>query len=79
MSSPRADERQRLLGILDEWTEERTPSKEKTGDRNDLMSILYDARDPKTGERFTEDEIRDEAYSLLAAGWSSTLSDTSQA
>ncbi len=79
MSPPWADERQRFWGILDEWTEERTQSKEKTGDRNDLMSILSDARDPKTGDGLTEDEVRNEARSLLAAGWSFTLNHISQA
>lgn len=67
-SSPPANERQRLLRVLAELTEERTQSEGKVVDRNDLTSILSDAHDPKTGDKFTEVEVRDEARWMLAAG-----------
>lgn len=70
VSSTPAIERERLLRVLAGLIEERTHSKENESDRKDLISILSAARDPKTGDKLTEVEVRDEARSMLALGWS---------
>ncbi|HEX9953239.1 MAG TPA: cytochrome P450 [Rubricoccaceae bacterium] len=43
-----------------------------TEGRDDLLSILIDARDEDTGEAMTDREVRDEALTLLLAGHETT-------
>lgn len=69
-TSPLANGRQRLFRVLAKLTEERTQSQDNNVDRNDSKSVLSIARDPKTGEKLTEAEVRDEARSMLVLGWS---------
>ena len=43
-----------------------------TAGREDLLSLLLDARDEDTGEAMTDEEVRDEALTLLLAGHETT-------
>ena len=43
-----------------------------SGGRLDLLELLIAARDPETGEPFSDAEIRDQAATMLAAGFETT-------
>ena len=64
-----ADERQRFLEISTKYAEERRmASMEKMSTRNDIMSALLAASDPKTGTKLSEAEVWGEAHLMIAAG-----------
>ena len=63
-----ADERQRFLEISTKFSEERMASEEKMSKRNDIMSALLAAKDPKTGTKLSEAEVWGEAHLMIAAG-----------
>ena len=42
------------------------------GDREDLLAMLLDARDPETGEGMSDRQLRDEIMTLFAAGHETT-------
>ncbi|KAK3174573.1 hypothetical protein OEA41_001819 [Lepraria neglecta] len=67
-----ADERKRFLEISTKYSEERMASQEKMSERNDIMSALLVARDPKIGIKLTEAEVWGEAYLKIAAGGDTT-------
>lgn len=72
--SPANDEK-RLTEVLNKWTNQPT-NQEKADDRHDIWSILATAQDPKTGDRLTAVELRDEAILLLTAGMLNTYPST---
>lgn len=43
-------------------------SEEKMSRRNDIMSALLAAKDPKTGTKLSEAEVWEEAHLMIAAG-----------
>ena len=43
-------------------------SEEKMSRRNDIMSALLAAKDPKTGTKLSEAEVWGEAHLMIAAG-----------
>ena len=63
-----AAERQRFLEISTKYSEERRASEEKMSRRNDIMSALLAAKDPKTGTKLPEAEVWGEAHLMIAAG-----------
>ena len=63
-----AAERQRFLEISTQFSEERMASEEKMSRRNDIMSALLAAKDPKTGTKLSEAEVWGEAHLMIAAG-----------
>lgn len=63
-----ADERKCFLEISTKYSEERMVPQEQTSERNDIMSALLAARDPKTGTKLTEAEVWGEAHLMIAAG-----------
>ena len=63
-----ADERQRFLEISTKYSEERMASRDKMSKRNDIMSALLAAKDPKTGTKLAEAEVWGEAHLMIAAG-----------
>ena len=63
-----ADERQRFLEVSTKFSEARMASEEKMKGRNDIMSVLLAARDPKTGTKLSEAEVWGEAHLMIAAG-----------
>lgn len=64
-----SDERQRFTEISDQYTRERV-EKTKAGkfERQDILSALLVARDPKTGEKLSDAETWSEAHLMIAAG-----------
>lgn len=40
--------------------------------RDDLLGVLVDARDPETGEGMTDEQLRDEVLTMIAAGHETT-------
>ncbi len=46
--------------------------REGPGTRNDLLSLLLEARDEETGERMSDQHLRDELITLVAAGHETT-------
>lgn len=63
-----AAERQRFLEISTKYSEERMASEEKMSGRNDIMSALLAAKDPRTGTKLSEAEVWGEAHLMIAAG-----------
>ena len=63
-----AGERNNFLEISDEYSRERKGAKGEMSERNDIMSALLAARDPKTGDKFTDSEVWGEAHLMIAAG-----------
>ena len=63
-----ADERQRFLEISTKYSEERMASEGKMSQRNDIMSALLVAKDPKTQTKLSEAEVWGEAHLMIAAG-----------
>ena len=63
-----AGERQRFLEISKQYSEERMASGEKMSGRNDIMTALLAAKDPKTGTQLSEAEVWGEAHLMIAAG-----------
>ena len=63
-----ADERQRFLEVSTKFSEARMASEEKMKGRNDIMSALLAAKDPKTGTKLSEAEVWGEAHLMIAAG-----------
>lgn len=63
-----AAERQRFFEISTKYSEERMASEEKRSKRNDIMSALLAATDPKTGTKLSEAEVWGEAHLMIAAG-----------
>jgi cytochrome P450 len=45
---------------------------ERAGGGEDMLDLLIKARDPETGEAFSDAEIRDQASTMLAAGFETT-------
>ncbi len=63
------EERTQFAKIADKYSRERMILMEEgKSDRNDIMSALLAARDPKTGEKLTEAEVWGEAHLMIAAG-----------
>jgi cytochrome P450 len=59
----------RLHGVVDRVVADYR----RTGtDRGDLASMMMMARDEETGEGFSDDQVRDEALTMLAAGTQTT-------
>ncbi|KAK4695064.1 hypothetical protein P7C71_g2615, partial [Lecanoromycetidae sp. Uapishka_2] len=67
-----AAERQRFLEISTKYSEERMASEEKMGNRNDIMSALLAAEDPKTKTKLSQAEVWGEAHLMIAAGGDTT-------
>ena len=63
-----AEERQRFLEVSTKFSEARMASQEKMKGRNDIMSALLAAKDPKTGTKLSEAEVWGEAHLMIAAG-----------
>ena len=63
-----AAERQRFLEISSTFSEQRMASEEKMSKRNDILSALLAAKDPKTGTKLSEAEVWGEAHLMVAAG-----------
>lgn len=63
-----AAERQRFLEISTQYSEARMASAEKMSGRNDIMSALLAAKDPKTETKLSEAEVWGEAHLMIAAG-----------
>jgi len=64
-----SNERQQFTKVSNEFTEERMALIEAgTFDRQDIMSSLLAARDPKTGEKLSVAETWSEAHLMIAAG-----------
>jgi cytochrome P450 len=64
-----SDERQQFTNISNKFTEERIALiEEGKFDRQDIMTALLAARDPKTGERLSDAETWSEAHLMIAAG-----------
>jgi cytochrome P450 family 135 len=68
----------RVDGLIYEEIAERRSSKD-LGEREDIMSLLLQARDADTGEPMGEVEIRDELLTLLVAGHETTANALSWA
>ena len=66
-----AVERTKFSDIARDYSEKRMASGDE--DRQDIMSALLAAQDPKTGERLTDAEIWGEAHLMIAAGMSMML------
>lgn len=62
------NERNRLIEISTRHSQQRKTSKESMAGRTDIMSTLLAARDPKTGSKFIEAELWEEAQLMIAAG-----------
>ena len=60
------NERTQFSDIAKKYSEERMASDDKS--RQDIMSALLAARDPKTGEKLTDAEVWGEAHLMIAAG-----------
>ncbi|MFI2347560.1 cytochrome P450 [Streptomyces sp. NPDC019443] len=63
--------RGRLRAVIDETVQGCRLS---GADNGDLLSILVGAQDEESGERFTDDDIRDQVMTLLIAGTETTAS-----
>jgi cytochrome P450 len=63
-------ERQRALNLLDALVADVLKPRQ-TSD-HDLIALLKNAADPESGQRLTDQEIRDEALTLLLAGHETT-------
>lgn len=63
-----AAERQRFLEISSAYSGQRMASEEKMSKRNDILSALLAAKDPKTGTKLSEAEVWGEAHLMVAAG-----------
>jgi cytochrome P450 len=61
--------RQALRDIVDRYIRDRRASGSDSGD---LLSMLLAARDEETGEGMTDEQIRDEAMTILLAGHETT-------
>jgi cytochrome P450 len=59
----------KLDAILDALIDER---RRHPAERYDALSLLLSAEDPVTGDRLTDDELRDEARTLILAGHATT-------
>jgi enediyne biosynthesis protein E7 len=66
--------RRELHAIVDELVRQRRAD---PGERNDLLSMLLEARDADTGEGMSESQIRDEVLTLLLAGHETTANTLS--
>ena len=62
--------RRRWLKEVDQIVAERRAR--GAGDRADLLELLIEARDPETGEPFSDSEVRDQSATMLAAGFETT-------
>ena len=67
-----AEERQRFLEVSTKFSEARMASEEKMKGRNDIMSALLAAKDPKTETKLSEAEVWGEAHLMIAAGETSS-------
>ncbi|MDQ0945670.1 cytochrome P450 [Streptomyces sp. V1I1] len=63
--------RTRLRAVIDETVQGCQLS---GADNGDLLSILVGAQDEESGERFTDEDIRDQVMTLLIAGTETTAS-----
>ncbi|WP_308312848.1 cytochrome P450 [Streptomyces sp. ISL-1] len=63
--------RKRLGAVIDETVQ---GCRRSGADNGDLLSTLVGARDEESGERFTDDELRDQVMTLLIAGTETTAS-----
>lgn len=63
-----ADDWLRLSKVSANFVEERTRSRDKVVDRNDIIFTLFAAHDPKTGDKLTDIEVLDQAHRMVAAG-----------
>lgn len=64
-----ANEKHQFKTLSDKYTTERmTLLKEGKLNRKDVMSALLEARDPKSGEKLSEEETWCEAHLMIAAG-----------
>ncbi|MGI5404658.1 cytochrome P450 [Streptomyces sp. CA-135486] len=63
--------RGRLRAVIDETVQ---GCRRSGADHGDLLSTLVGARDEESGERFTDDELRDQVLTLLIAGTETTAS-----
>ena len=73
-----ADERQKFLQTSTEFAKARMEDEEKGHtQRNDILSALLKARDPKTGTKLSEAEVWGEAHLMIAAGKASVLAPSS--
>ncbi len=61
---------QSLKALLDELIDGRR--REGTADKQDLLSMLIDARDEESGERMSNENIRDELMTIFFAGYDTT-------
>lgn len=68
---PRRRFRDRWLAAVDALVEARRRQPAR-GDGRDLLDVLLAARDAETGERLPPDEIRDQAATMLFAGFETT-------
>ncbi|WP_412067790.1 cytochrome P450 [Rubrivirga sp. IMCC43871] len=62
----------RARAILDDVVYQVIADHRASGDTDDLLGILLDARDEETGEALTDLELRDEAMTLFLAGHETT-------
>ncbi|MFF3324894.1 cytochrome P450 [Streptomyces sp. NPDC002889] len=63
--------RKRLHAVIDETVQDCRCS---GADKGDLLSTLVGARDEASGDRFTDDDLRDQVMTLLIAGTETTAS-----
>lgn len=68
--------RDEWMGMLDQVIAQRLKA-EGGGDQDaprDLLDLLRQARDPETGQGFTDDQLRDQVATMLVAGQETTTS-----
>lgn len=66
-------ERASFSGIAEQYSKERVAMMEEgKAERNDIMSALLAARDPRTGEKLCDAEVWTEAHLMIAAGGDTT-------
>jgi len=69
---------QRLAGQLDAIVRGIIEQRRRTGeDPGDLLSMLMAAEDSETGERMTDDQLRDEVMTIFLAGHETTANSLS--
>lgn len=69
---PRNLRAQRALKKLDDIVRGIITERRRTAPKNDLLSLLMDARHDETGEGMTDDQLRDEVMTMFLAGHETT-------
>lgn len=75
LSVPTAENRRFLLAIkaVDDILEGLVAERRRgAGEHHDLLAMLMEAKDEETGERMSDEQLRDEAITIFAAGHETT-------